>query len=443
MGAVNEQSEHLTDAQIENYGEGISGAGAEPDVVEEHLAKCPACCERLLSFQRVQMGLLEEPELAGSGLPISRDFPALSGSDSLKDQNVNRATTSACPSKSDLRDLAAGVCPEETASTLIQHAATCDRCGALLRTYAEDFSEDLSEDEEALLQKTKAALPEWHKQTAREMMKAGGMETPAGAERGATLGGELRIDRELRVERSDERAARPEKPPRRRFPWKWALIPATTAACAVIAFGLWYRQRDTPEKVEKLLAQAYTEQRTMEMRWPGAEHADFNQERSGNRESMLTSPAALRKAADLIDSHLKKNPDDPTWLLLSARFKVMEWNYNPALMALDKIEDDKVINSPDMRMTRALALYEQAELEPERKAQSYGEIINIMGKTLQETPQDPSALFNRATACEKIQAYECAVDDYQRLLALEKSGKWSHEAADHLNRIREKKTPDR
>src|SRR5262249_21155195 len=149
VGAVNEQSEHLSDAQVEDYGESSSGAGAEAEEVERHLADCPACRDRLLRLQRARMGLLGESGRAGSSPTISAGSPKLSGSSSLADQNVNTATTSACPHESDLRDLAAGLCPEPAASRLTQHAATCDRCGVLLRSYAEDFSADLSEDERA------------------------------------------------------------------------------------------------------------------------------------------------------------------------------------------------------------------------------------------------------------------------------------------------------
>ena len=182
-----------------------------------------------------------------------------------------------------------------------------------------------------------------------------------------------------------------------------------------MAFGIWYTQRDTPEKVEKLLAQAYTEQRTMEMRIPYAEHSDIRQKRSGEPESILNLPVSFRKSAELIDLQLKKNHDDPGWLLLKARLELLEWNYKQALVVLDKIDDPKTIASPEMRMTRALALYQQAEWEPERRDQTYGEVINLFGKTLQSTPDDPVALFDRALACEKIYAYECASADLEHL----------------------------
>ena len=63
---------------------------------------------------------------------------------------------------------------------------------------------------------------------------------------------------------------------RRFFSWKWIMVPALPAV-ALIAVGIWYLQRDTPEKVAKLEAQAFTEQRTTEMRVPNAAYADFNQ----------------------------------------------------------------------------------------------------------------------------------------------------------------------
>src|SRR5262249_48930904 len=146
--------------------------------------------------------------------------------------------------------------------------------------------------------------------------------------------------------------------------WKWVLAPAALAACATLAFAVWYQQRETPEKVEKLLAQAYTENRQLEMRIPYAKHADFHQLRSGESESLLNKPEALRKSADVIQAQLKKNPEDPKWLLLSAQLDVLDSHYQPALSTLDRIEDERVINSSGMLITKALALYEKAGLEP-------------------------------------------------------------------------------
>ena len=386
---MNQQSEHLSDAQIEEYGNQDSAAEPETEAwVETHLDDCPLCRGRVLDFQRTRFALLPDPK-------------------------VKTVPTSACPSEDDLRNLAAGLCSEPIAQKLKAHATTCDHCGPLLREYIEDFSDEFTPEEQAVLDQLSSASPKWQRRTARKMLK------------------QSREDHETGRVKTGSRL----------FSWKWMMVPALPAV-AFIAFGLWYLQRDTPEKVQKLLEQASTDHRTLEMRFPGAAYSSYKQTLSGDSESLLNSPESLRQAANLIDSQLKKNPDDPRWLLLSARLNILDWRYKPALANLDKIEDLKVVDSADMRMTRALALYEQAQWEPERKDQTYGEIINLMGKTLQQRPDDPTALFNRALACEKIHAYECAISDYESLLKENDRNGWSAEARDHLDRIKEKKTSE-
>jgi tetratricopeptide (TPR) repeat protein len=341
---------------------------------------------------------------------------------------VRTAPTPECPSDDALRQLAAGLTPDSLAAQFTQHAATCDHCGPLLRTFTEDFSDDFTPEEQAALANLQSSSADWQQQTALKMLKASGVQAAIAP---AT-------DAQPAPQKSFAKPTAERKP----FFWKWVLVPAIAAVVAVAAFSIWYTQRDTPERAQKLLAQASTDRRTLEMRFPGAAHSNYKQTLSGDSESLLNSPESLRQAANLIDSQLKKNPDEPHWLLLSARLNLLDWRYKPALAILDKIEDAKVISSPEMRMTRALALYEQAQWELERKDQSYGEIINLMGKTLQETPNDPTALFNRALACEKIHAYECAAADFRHLVEHEAGTGWGAEASDHLKEIEEKKTSD-
>src|SRR6185369_12739189 len=165
--------------------------------------------------------------------------------------------------------------------------------------------------------------------------------------------------------------------------------------------------------------------------------ADFKQTRSADTGSILSSPAALRRAADRIESNLEKNPDDTRWLLLKARLDLLDWRYQSALSTLTKIDDTDSANSAEFRMTKSLALYEKAEIEHD--SQSYGEVVDLLGKTLQNAPDDPIALFNQAVACEKLHMYECAIRDYEHFLKGDPSSDWSAEARDHLNHIKEKK----
>ena len=415
---MNEQSEHLSNAQIENYGDRTSGAAPDADreaeQVEAHLQGCSSCRSRLLDFQRIHFALLANPKQPTDG-------------------PVNPASTPDCPSEDDLRQLAAGLLPEAVGDKLARHAATCHHCGPLLSIYTDDFSDDFSQEEQAVLSSLQSSSARWQKKTAQQMLGAA-RATSAGVRTGASAT-EANAGATLAV----SSAGGPSPiASRRPLLWKW-IFPAATAACALIAFSIWYTQRDTPEKVEKLLAQAYTEQRTMEMRIPGAEYSDFKQRRSSEDSSILNTPEPLRRAADEITSHLNRNTDDPEWLLLSARLNLLEWQYQRALTALEKIKDEKVENSADFVMTRALALYERAEFETGQRDQDYGKVVNLLGQVLQKTANNPVALFNQATACEKLHMYECASTDYERLIKIEKNNGWSADASEHLRRIKEKK----
>jgi tetratricopeptide (TPR) repeat protein len=415
---VNKQSEHLSDAQIENYGSQTSGAepdaaqSAEDQRINAHLNDCASCRNLLLEFHRNNFGILLEPR-------------------QLADLQVNTASTPDCGSEDALRQLAADMScgasvdssPNSPAAKLTLHAATCDRCGPLLKRYTDICSDDFSPEEQAVLDSLQSSSAAWQQQTARKMLAAAGAQTAPADFPAKTR----RIAEPLTTS------------VRKSFFWKWALIPATAAICGLIAFSIWYTQRDTPEKVEKLLAQAYTDQRTMEMRVPGAAHADFKQTRSGESASLLNAPESLRKAASKVSTQLSKTPDNPGWLLLSARLNLLEWQYKAAMTALEKVGDEKVRTSPNFLLTRSLALYEQAEFEPEQRDLNYGEIINLLGQVLQKTPDDTIALFNRATACEKLRMYECASADYERVVKIEKDSGLSADASEHLRRIKEKK----
>jgi hypothetical protein len=525
VGPVTKQSEHLSSAQIENYGIRTSGAGPEtaqrderqrPDHqgsgdprvidqrvtdqsasdqrVEAHLADCASCRNRLLDFHRSLFAsstyppepdrpkaadLKNDPKngppehdtspsshsssgdspsgYSASGHLPSGQRPADSSLEGTKPTDsaladskfanpkypvqaqVRTAATPECPSDDALRELAAGLTSDDAAPALTRHAATCDHCGPLLRTYTEIFSADFGPEEQAALANLQSSSASWQKNTARQMLQAaatiatgaaGAAEASAAETGGSHATATVKPGKKPSAGRPASSAS-----DRKPFFWKWVLVPATAAVVAVAAFSIWYTQRDTPEKVEALLAQGATEQRKVEMRIPNAKHADFAQTR-GESESRLNSPASLSRAAEQISEHLKKDPDDSKWLILSARLDLLDWNYKPALSSLEKISDAHVVESPEFLMTRAFALYEKSEVLKEN--QGYFEAVNLLAKALQNNPNDPVLLFNQAIACEKIHAYECAQGDWNRFLTIEKDPDWISEARKHLQQIEEK-----
>jgi len=388
---VKQQSEHLSNAQIEQYGKRASGAGPETEAwVETHLDDCPSCRSRVLDFQRTRLALFPDPK-------------------------VNTVSSSNCPCEEDLRNLAAGLCSSPLSAELTTHAAACGRCGPLLREYQEDFSDDVTPEEQTALAQLRSASPVWQQQKAMEMLK------PDMLKKNPVTPGPV-----------------PATDWRRFFSWKWIMVPALPAV-ALIAVGIWYLQRDTPETVARLEARGYTEQRTIEIRVPYAAYADFKQRRSADNPSRSALPPSLNQAADKIAKHLEKEPDDPQWLMLSARLDLLDWNYKSALSTLEKISDARIVESPEYLMTRAFALFQKSEVLKE--SQGYSDAVDLLDKALQKAPDDPVLLFNQAIACEKIHSYGCAESDWNRLLAVEKDPQWTAEARKHLDQIREKKTP--
>jgi hypothetical protein len=223
VGPVTEQSEHLSNAQIENYGIRTSGAG--PDAaqrdeherakhqsiddqkmndqrVEAHLADCSPCRNRLFDFhRRLFAPPAGPPETDPSENDPTKNDVSLSGpksadsnersadsklasarpSDSAladskfanskypADPQVRTAPTPECPSDDALRQLAAGLTPDTLAAQLTQHAATCDHCGPLLRTFTEDFSDDFTPEEQAALANLQSGSESWQKELARRI----------------------------------------------------------------------------------------------------------------------------------------------------------------------------------------------------------------------------------------------------------------------------------
>jgi tetratricopeptide (TPR) repeat protein len=423
-----QQSEHLSNAQIEAYGERTSGAGPEQDErnegqrVDAHLDDCPSCRARVLDFQRTRLAPQADPQV------------------------LKQAPTPDCPSEDDLRQLAAGLCSDALAAQLTRHAATCDHCGPLLRAYTEDFSDDFSPEEQAVLANLKSSSASWQKETARQMLEAASGTSAAASARAASSapsadGSPSGATATTKPDKKSSTALE-----RKPFSWKWILVPSTAPAlaataiiCGAVGFGVWYARRDTPEKVEKLLAQAYTEQRNVKMRAPYAKYSEFHQRRSGEPIPYAKLPKSFRKASDAISNHLEANPDDPEWLLLSARLDLLNWQYKPALSTLEKIENKDPAHQSEIDMVRALALYERAEDDAD--PQEYGPVIELLKKVLEKSPNDPVALHNQAVACEKAHINECAIEDWNRLLAVEKDPGWAGEARQHLAQIQEKKNP--
>jgi len=379
VGEVDQQSLHLNDAQIEQYGKTSDTTGPEAgQQIETHLADCPACRDRVLVSQRARFALMGDAPVKTAPLP-DRPGPQ-------------------CPSEDDLRNLAAGLCPPDQATKFTEHAAQCNHCGPLLRMYAEDFSDDLGKDNEAVVRKLKSSSRGWQKKLVSRVL-AGSSAVPA-------------------------------QSPKRSFFSVWVLVPTAVVACAAIVFAVWYSQRETPGKVEKLLAQAYTEQRTMELRWPGAEWAPPSIYRGKEASS---KPLPLLEAEEILGRRQEGFAADVAWVQAAEEKEILDGNPQTAVVILTRAVQTHPDSVP-LLLDLATAHFRLGERSQDQ--QEYEKARETLSEALVQEPSNVVALFNRAITYQRLRKMDEAAKDWAAFLKYERNQRWSDEGRKRLGDLR-------
>lgn len=374
-------SEHLQPNQIaELYYSAYRGPEPAPELsaVHPHLAECSICRRR---FQ----------QCAG----FDRQLGTLRSTQSAFRQ-------AECPEPTVWFDVACGVMEPDQALAQIQHASGCDYCGPLLREAVADLNGALTRPDAALIASLPSARPECRKKLAKWVTA-----TPA------TLS---------------------------HVSWwpQWATIPrlATVAAglIALAVAGTWTIHQNQPATAHKLLAQAYTEQRTLELRIAGASYAPPKVQ-LGSAGSFLSRPEALLKAESLIADKISSHPSDPSWLQAKARADLLEGRYDPAVESL-RHAVQLAPKSPGLLIDLATAYFQrgQAANQPE----DYGAAYEQLSRALVIQPDDPVALFNRAIVSEHQFLYRQALEDWEHYLRVDATSDWANEARERAEGVRTK-----
>jgi CHAT domain-containing protein len=314
-----------------------------------------------------------------------------------------------CPSGDVWLDIAAGLANQDS-DEYLNHAAECDHCGPLLRQAKDDFADDLTPEESLQVASLPSANTDWQRRLAQSLNTQGLDNAPEDT--------------------------RPEPPPSwrgQRFSWKLPVLATAAIALTVIAISVGTRLLPGPS-VDQLLATAYTERRTLEVRIPGAQHSPLRVER-GATDSNLEKPASLLKAEALISEKLQKNPNDPTWLEARARADLLDGNYDSAVKTLLRARSASSDSAP--LLTDLGSAYYMRGQSADR-ALDYGNAIEALGEALAKNPNNPIALFNRALACEQLFLYTQAVADWEHYLREDPQGEWAQEAREHLDALKQK-----
>ena len=319
--------------------------------------------------------------------------------------------TKDCPDEALWVELAAGLVDESRSSKLTEHAAHCDYCGNRLREVAEDLTAQPSEEVEAAVAALATVQPDRQRALAARLAK-----TPASIEEKG---------------RSQVRQWKPEQE-KHRFRWwprlVWAAAGVAVLVVAVLLGMRMFRQPDPNE----LLAKAYTQKRTIELRFPRAEYGPIRVERgAGNKDQ----PTEFYEAEVIIKRESAKHAEDPNWLQARAQAELLQWDYESAIR---NIEDALMLkpDDPALLQTKAMAYFERAEKLGLEGAIDYGEAAEDLSKALKKSPDDAVALFNRAIIYDKIHLPNEAIQDLEHYLKLDPSGQWSAEAKERLDRLK-------
>ena len=203
-----------------------------------------------------------------------------------------------------------------------------------------------------------------------------------------------------------------------------ARISVLAAATALIGLGWWWIHSLPPRELrstEALLADAYTEQRTSELRLPGS-YSPLHGKVDG---ATFSRPTVLLEAESRIARRLAANPDDPDWLRLRARGDILDGDYDDSVSTMRRAVDAR---PEDSSLLADLGVAYAMRAEGEHREIDYGAAIDIFWRVLRSRPDYELAVFNRAVVYERMFLYDDARKGWDRYLQLDSTGGWAAEA---------------
>ncbi len=296
-----------------------------------------------------------------------------------------------CPPDTVWLDVAGGLESPDRIQALLQHAAGCQACAGRLRWAIAVMSDEIQTAEEPLLQQLE----------------------PRQNNRAAELGALM--------------ASRASVPRRTLWPVYGGLAAAAALLCAV---WYWHSHRAPLG----LLAQAYSERRTLELRVPGAHFAAMAVARGGDAGDRSL---ALLKSEEAIAGHSATGLE-PDWLLAKGRAALLEWRYADAIQTL-QIALDASAASPGRAETLidlASAYFERAQKD--NRAIDDSKAVELLGQAIQIDPRMAVAYFNRAIVEEQLFLYENALRDWDQYLKLDGAGPWPDDARRRQRELKRK-----
>ena len=379
------EQNHLTIEQLESVLNAHAG-GREIDAellrtANQHLVSCESC-QRLVSMHQSWDEQLRSLRAA---------HPAEAGAD--------------CPAEEELWQLACELVPKERMERLLDHVVHCDHCGPTFGRATAMFSETVTREDAEVLGTLKSSKGEWQTTLAGKLA-----ESTTSIRAGASISSPQRVSN----------------------PWLWRALAAAAVMVITIA-GSWIAV-NSGRSPELLLARAYTQERTFELRVPGAAYAPLRAERGADR-SRLSRPPELLEAETVIAKNLRRKPHNPRWLHARGQADLLDDNLDSALTSL--LEAHRLSpDDPSISLDLATAYFQIAQSSD--AAEDYNRAIDLLRAVTVRYPKNSVAWFNLGIACERMHYYTEALEIWDAYLRTDPSSAWADEARSRREEIRKR-----
>ncbi len=282
---------------------------------------------------------------------------------------------------------------------VLRHAAGCGPCGRRLKQLAFVYSPAEDESVVEIVNQLRSSTPEWQRAAAKRLSSE-----------------------QLPSQGSPEGTSR--RPAKSRW-LGWAAA-AAGVLIAVTAGLVWYRASD--HRVERLLAQAYTNVRPFDFRLPDNGYAAVTQQMGAL--SSFQNPSLMKANADIGDL----SEADPRTKWLRGRAELLGRDPDAAITQLQNLELPREEASLDLAV--AFALRGDTEKRPE----DWGRALEYVSRYLVAHPTSKEGLYNKALMLERLQLIDDAIVAWDRYLAIDPTGLWAGEASAHKAELLKRKT---
>lgn len=283
---------------------------------------------------------------------------------------------------------------------LLVHAAECGKCASHLRM----LTAEPSAEEAAELARLVSASSDWQMKLAAELAC-----TP--------------LERRRPVAINRLKASKI-------YLWTGSAVAATLMMGAVTFF--WWQHANSPER---LLAEAYSQSRTYDLRMPGADFAEVAREPRLRGGATAHDSSRLPAARALIERQLQNAPENPHWLELEARADIQEEKFDPAIEILDRLLATEPATA-GLLVDDASAYFERGSSTGSESDRATA--LEDLRRADELAPDNPLVLFNEAVVMEDRGQAMNAVETWNRYLKFERDPRWLAEGHARLQTLEQK-----